>query len=253
MEVLITDLKSILNLKLSVYQRGLIFTALLVKEDNPKMTLAKFKTVVNMKEAKLALMLMHKKGIIKWSGYNAAVKSVENAKVSPDIKEAITFMNDLYKRRFDYNSESTVKGLRNRLKEHDLKTIKGVIANRYEVWANCSVMKSNLNPTTIFRPSKFPKYLEDYQTTKRGSGIISVDKLQLKDGDPIFSHNVGDLVDTEIYPVKVFEINEDGDRIGQGKKMNVYGKKLKTMVKIEIDNENFGGFANKEYFYNKSN
>ena len=95
MKILFENISDILNDKVTVYQRGLLITLLLLKEDDPKLTLAKFKAKVNMKEAKLHLMMLHEMGFVKWSGYNAAKKSIENAKVQPDVVEAITFMNKL--------------------------------------------------------------------------------------------------------------------------------------------------------------
>ena len=147
MKVLIKDFDQILNLDISVYQRGLIFTALIVRESNSKITLAKFKALVNMREAKLPLIDLHEKGVINWSGYNAAKKSIEKKEINPDVVEAVNFMNNLYKRRFDCKSDSTTQSLKARLKEYDLDTIKGVIANRWERWSDDPVMKSHLNPT----------------------------------------------------------------------------------------------------------
>lgn len=249
MKILFENISDILNDKLSVYQRGLLITLLLLKEDDEKLTLAKFKAKVNMKEARLSLLLLHDWGYIKWSGYNAAKKSIENAKAQPDVIEAITFMNDLYKRKFDANSKATTSSLVARLSEYSLEDIKGVIANRYEVWKDDNVMNMHLNPTTIFRPKNFAKYYEDYLTTKRGSALVNAAVIKLKDGQEITLEIAETFEDTET--VKVLQyVMFDGKKV-KATKMTVYAEKLKKMLKVEIDNEKYGGFKNFVYVYKK--
>ena len=149
MEILIKA-RQLNDKRLSLVQRGIMITLMFVKDDNPKMTLAKFKVGVKMKDIKEDLIKLHELKCVKWSGYKTAVKSLEAKVINPDVKEAIEFMNSLYKRRFDYKSTATTSFLADKLKSHSLSDIKGVIANRHIAWKD-NHMRTNLNPVTIFR------------------------------------------------------------------------------------------------------
>jgi len=251
MESLVLLIDDILNDELTLQQRGILITLLLVKEKDKKLTLAKFKAKVKYSKILEDLVFLQDKDYLKFSGYNAAKKSLKGKSVCPKVIEAIDFMNNLYGRGFQASSKATTSSLSARLKENDLESIKGVISNRWERWSNDPVMKSNLNPTTIFREKNFAKYLEDYLTTKVGSGAVSVNKINLKDGDTINKENVFELSETESYNVQCFELNAQGNRLGKPIKMIVTGQRLQRMIKTEIDNIKFGGYKTKEYIYKK--
>ena len=104
---------------------------------------------------------MHKNKFIEWSGYKKTSQLIKQELITPDVRECIIFFNLLCKRNFDFTSLETTKSLRNRLLDHSVEDIKLVISNRYIAWKDDSTMSPHLNPTTIFRPSKFPKYLEE--------------------------------------------------------------------------------------------
>ena len=42
-------------------------------------------------ESKKALILLHKKGLIEWSGFNSAVKSIEKKTASKEVVEWVEF------------------------------------------------------------------------------------------------------------------------------------------------------------------
>ena len=167
--MLLKSVKNLLSENLTTTQRGILITAILCKDINEKITLAKFKTFINVKEFRKDLIELQERGFIKWSGYNRAVKAEANKKQDPKIVEIITFFNDLCKRNVNPETETQVKELRNRLLDHSVEDIKLVISNRYEVWKDDNVMKHHLQPTTIFRKSKFDKYIEEAKRTKVGS------------------------------------------------------------------------------------
>lgn len=235
MELLIKSTKEILNDKITMSQRGILITILLVKEDNPKLTLAKFKASSIMRDCKKDLVALHKAKFIKWSGYNYALKSLEKKEQSPDIVEAINFMNKLYRRGFDPNSESTVLGLRGRLKEHNLDTIKKVIANRYSVWKDNKDMSIHLNPTTIFRPSKFPKYLEEAMRTDEGISFVNIDEIGIEDGDELTFENSKNFADRDTFSIKVYQCDADGNKRGNGMVATRYGNDLKRMIIKQVN------------------
>lgn len=247
MEVLIKKMVDILDDKLTLSQRGILITALLSKGDNPKITLAIFKVNVKYSKIKEDLVYLHKAGYIKWSGYKTALKSMENKKIDPKLIEVVGFMNGLYGRGFDPNSVSTTKNLRNRLSEHSVEDIKLVISNRYLEWKDDPVMKKHLNPGTIFRPSKFDKYLEDARSTHQGESLVNADKIGLTSGDEITISVVDTLIDKDTYTIKTYDAAPDGTKKGNGITSTLYGKDLKRLLILEKNKINNNGL--KEFIY----
>ena len=76
MESLIILIDDILNDELTLQQRGILITLLLVKEKDKKLTLAKFKSKVKYSKILEDLVFLQDKGYLKFSGYNAAKKSL---------------------------------------------------------------------------------------------------------------------------------------------------------------------------------
>ena len=247
MKILITNVGDILNEKLTLQQRGILITLLIVKDDNSKITLAKFKVMVKMSKIKEDLISLHDKEYICWSGYKTAKKSIEDKEQDPKVVEVIDFMNNLYGRRFDSSVPSTVSGLITQLKTHTVEDVKGVVANRWEAWKNCSKMKTNLNPTTIFRTSKFKKYIEDLKSTGIGSGIVSVDRLKIEHGSEITIDIASKLIQSEVYNIRRMTLNAKGERVGSGQVIKAYGKALVVLIKTE-NNKIIRGVS-KEFTY----
>ncbi|AGH56735.1 hypothetical protein CGPG_00036 [Cellulophaga phage phiST] len=234
-----------------MFQRGLLITLLLIKDSDPKITLAIFKAKVNYTKSKEALIDLHERKFIDWSGYKAAKKSVDLQKISPDVLEAVDFMNNLYGRNFDSSSKSTVTGLSQRLQEHNLETIKKVIANRYREWKDDPIMSKHLNPQTIFRPSKFEKYLEEVNRTKVGESIVSANQLNLNDGDEITYEISKNLSDNDIYTVKTYLLDSNEELIGSGMIQKLQGKALIRLIKLGHSAQKFGDKLENKYFYIK--
>ena len=107
----IKNIQEILNDKLSVTQRGLLITILLVKDTKAEFTLAKLKSAIKIKEYYQDLISLHQDGYIVWSGYEAAKKSLVKKLDDPKVEEVINFMNKLYKRNFKANSLYATKEL----------------------------------------------------------------------------------------------------------------------------------------------
>ena len=233
MKILINNIKDLLEEKLSIEQRGLMITAILLKDDDSKLTLAKFKAKVSMKAHKENLIYLHNHKFIKWSGYNNAVKSLERLKVSPDIHEVIGFMNKLYKRKFNPDSENTISNLRNRLESYSVDEVKLVVANRWEAWKDSAEMSKHLNPTTIFRPSKFDKYFEEVNRTHQGEALLSAERANLKHGEVLDEQDIEGLIDNDIYSIKTY-VKDKGSRVGNGIPQKVYGRNLKRLLKTQV-------------------
>jgi uncharacterized phage protein (TIGR02220 family) len=249
MQLKVSQLKSLLDKKLTVSQMGLIFIIMLVKESDPKMTLAKFKTKVKMKDVKEDLVLLHEQNILSWSGYSAAVKSIEKEKVTPEITNIIEFMNNLYNRRFDPSSGNTVTSLSNRLLKYSVDDVKKVISNRYLVWKDDKVMKHHLNPTVIFRAKNFEKYFDEAKDSKIGESIMTAERISLQDNQILNTELVRDFNDKSIYSIRTYNLNQHGSRIGAGRNSRVYGLALKKLIKKEHNKVHRGEAAEFEYVY----
>jgi len=247
MEILIKNMQELLDDKLSLIERGLLISILLLKDPDPKITLAKVRAKVKLSQFKTELITLHEAGYVKWKGYRAAKKSLEKSKFNPQIKEVIEFMNNLYDRKFDYKSENTTKALRNRLEEIDVETIKEVVANRYAVWKDSEVMKKHLHPTTIFRPSKFEKYLEEVSRTREGISFVNAEKITIKAGEQLTSKNIIQLMDEDVYSVRVYDIYQ-GDRMNP-RPQKLYGAHLKNLVKSQQKRLDRGDKEEYHYIY----
>lgn len=233
MKINITQIANLLDSNLTLQQRGLLITILLVKDTSPKFTLAKLKSVIKVTEYHQDLISLHDSGYIDWSGYASAKRQRKKAEMNPDVFEVIDFMNSLYKRSFNKNSESSTKELRNRLAEHSIEDVKRVVTNRYAEWNEDAVMCKHLNPTTIFRASKFEKYLEEANRTKVGQSYLTVDRLQMKHADEFTFEMYGNILDKDIYAIKTYDVDPQGVKITSGMLSKVYGSNLKKMLKAQ--------------------
>jgi len=229
----ITQIKDLLNDKLTVVQRGLLITILLVKDTKPEYTLAKLKSEIKIKEFYQDLIILHDAKYIVWSGYAAAKRSLNDTLQDPNVTEVIVFMNKLYGRNFNPDSIYSTKGLRERLTEHSVEDVKAVVANRYVEWKDDEVMEKHLNPTTIFRPSKFDKYIEEVKRTNKGESLLLADKINLTHGTEIELSMSEYLLDKDVYTIKAYDLNNTGNRLGSGMLSKVYGKDLKKMLKAQ--------------------
>lgn len=245
MKIHVKSVSEILTSKVSIEQRGLLITALLCKDVDPKITLAKFKVYVDVKKYKSDMVFLQENNLLSWSGYKTAKKSLLKDLNSKDVYNVIEFMNNLYKRNFDPKAASSTDNLMARMKDYSIDQIKLVIANRYEKWNGDEVMEEHLNPTTVFRKSKFEKYLEEAERTKVGGGIVSVDKINLKNGDELNFGNTKGFIDTDSYNVKRYANNNGA--VGNGVLLTMLGKEVKKSIKIQNNIEISVG--SKEFVY----
>lgn len=233
MEVLVNSISEIVDDKLSMSQRGLLITILLLRKHESKVALAILKAKVKLNDFKEDLIFLHENNFIKWSEYNKAKNSLEEKEISPDVMEAVSFMNSLYGRKFDINSQSTTKNLTARIKQYGLEKVKKVIANRWDEWKDNEKMKKYLKPSTIFRSSKFDKYLEEVLSTGRGLKYVEADSISLKTGTIIDSDNVKTLRGGEVYNITVYPAFEESNINAIGISKKFYGTDLRTLVKLE--------------------
>ena len=68
MKINIKKVSEILDSGLSMAQRGILITILLMKDSTPKLTLAKCKASLNFVTHREDLVYLHEKGFISWSG-----------------------------------------------------------------------------------------------------------------------------------------------------------------------------------------
>lgn len=234
MEIIgIRDVRDLASDLFTVSQRGLLITIFILREEQSKLTLAKFKTQVKIYEHLDDLIDLHERKIIVWSGYKQAVKKKETSEDNIEAMEAIEFLNNLYGTGHAYNSKGHYSSLCARLKEHGLETVKAVIANRYAIWKDDSFMSRYLRPSTVFNATKFSIYLEETKRTKIGESFLNVAKIGLNDGDLITVEIAETFIDDEIYDVYNWRVNTKGERQGFSRLENLLGKDIKKNLKIQ--------------------
>ena len=81
--------------------------------------------------------------------------------------EILEYFNQIAGKRFK-PIKSNLNPIRARLKDgYSLETIQQVIQLKTIEWKNNETMSVHLCPTTIFRPSKFDKYVNQLETIKQ--------------------------------------------------------------------------------------
>lgn len=205
-ELKLQELTAILSNDLTLQQRGVLVTLLLVKESDPELSGAKFKAKVKLTKAvKEDLIYLHKKGFIDVSEIEKLEESVKDS-VSPMVNKIIDFMNATWGSSYKATTKSTVSTISARLAEYSVEEIKLVISNRYKEWKGTE-MEKYLTPGTVFRPSKFEKYLQEANRTKIGMSIVEADKFNIKKGDVITIDNINQLTDSEVYVIRCCSVD----------------------------------------------
>lgn len=240
MVINIKNLEEILDDKISLVGRGILITILLLKDKDPKITLAKCKTKISFLKNKEELVQLHKQGFITWSGYENAIKSLQNYLTKPQVEETLSFMSNLYRRSFSPTTER-IKLINSLLEKYSVEEIKKVISNRYVVWKDDSVMNRHLVPETIFRMSKFQKYLEEANYTKEGESFVTANQLKLKHGDEITLEIAKQFSENDTYTLMSYELNVSGQKITNGRLITKYGKDIIRLLKVR-DQQEFKDF-----------
>ena len=248
MKVNIKNIKEIANEKLTMTQRGILVTIVLMKDATPKLTLAKCKASLNFTTYKEDLVYLHDNGFISWSGASAAKKKLAEELVTPQVIEIIDFMNNLYRRKFGY--ETYAKGVKSLLENYSIEDIKKVVSNRYVCWKDESKMRKFLNPTTVFRPSNFSKYLDEANHTKEGGSFVNIANLEIEHNTEIVMSLAQSLIDTDTYNLFLFKTDGEGNIRGNHNKIVRYGRDIKRLIRVEDTNEKFNGVREYRYFYN---
>lgn len=231
MVVNIKKLEDILDDRISLIERGILITILLLKDKDSDITLLKCKKKINFLKNKQELVNLHELGFIKWSGYITAIKYFEQKKTKPEVEKILNFMNGLYNRKFQPTVER-VSSINSLLKEYSVSEILLVISNRYSVWKDEPVMSKHLVPETIFRKSKFVKYLDEVKYTKEGESFVSANSISLKNGDEITLEIADTFSDNDTYTLMSYELNSKGIRITKGREITKYGKDIKRLLKV---------------------
>jgi uncharacterized phage protein (TIGR02220 family) len=251
MKLSISNIKDILNEKLTLKERGILITILLLKDVSPKLTLAKVKATIQFKDVKEELIHLHEAAFIEWSGYKNAKKTLDLKTINPQVIEVIDFMNDLCGLKINPKTESATVNLINRLSENSIDDVKLVIANRYSEWKDDPFMRKYLTPYTIFRPSKFDKYLEEALRTKQGKRLVEAVKINLKPGDEITYELSKKLVDEDLYTIKIFSIT-GGEKTGNGILARKHGGDIKKAMKILNNKTKSGEIVDIKYYYKEN-
>ena len=249
MVVLLESIKDLLDDELSISQRGILITALLCRDSKSSVTLAKFKEYVKYREIQDDLIYLHEVELIQWSGYKQAIKSREQKREDSKVIEIINFMNGTFKTSYKTNNKSTISAITARLEEYSIEDIKLVIANRWKEWKDDADMRQYLAPTTIFRPSKFEKYLQHARLTHIGESLVEANRISLRDNQEITLEISTSLVDSEVYNIELINLNQEGERVRNPIPMTKTGKDIKLSLKMLQSSINNDGFKEFKYIY----
>lgn len=241
MVINIKKLEDILNDKISLIERGILITILLLKDKDSDITLMKCKKKINFLQSKQELVNLHELGFIQWSGYTTAVKYFEQKKTKPEVEKIFNFMNGLYGGRGFKLTVERITQINSLLKEYSTAEILLVISNRYYVWKDEPTMCKHLVPETIFRKSKFLKYLEEAKYTKEGESFVSAESINLKQGEEITSEIAKNFSDNDTYTVMSYELDSKGIKVTKGREITKYGKDIKRLLKVR-DNQDWKDF-----------
>ena len=249
MIVLLENIKDLLDDELTVTQRGILITALLCRDKKSSVTLAKFKEYVNYRDIQEDLIYLHEVKLIEWSGYKAAIKSRKQTSSLEKVVDIIDFMNSTFGTSYKSTTQATVSAINQRLEEYSVYDIKLVIANRWKEWKDDPEMSQYLAPTTIFRPSKFEKYLQHARLTHKGESILEASKIDLRDGQEITLEISKSFVDSEVYKIELINLNEQGERVRNPVSLSKTGKDIKLSLKILDNSIAHGGYKEFKYIY----
>lgn len=89
-------------------------------------------------------------------------KNVKNVKNKEHIAEIVSYLNQKTGKHFKPTTEPTQKSINARMSNgYTVEDFKRVIDNKVSDWLNNPKMEKFLAPETLFRPSKFEKYLNE--------------------------------------------------------------------------------------------
>jgi len=250
MEINIKEIKEIANEKLTMTQRGILITIVLMRDANPKLTLAKCKASLNFTTHREDLVYLHDSGFISWSGIVLAKKKLEEELITPQVIEVIDFMNNLYRRKFSYGAYA--KKVLSLLSTYSIDEIKKVVSNRYVCWKDESKMSKHLNPTTIFRPSNFLKYLDEANHTREGESFVNISNLNIEHGEEIVMSLAQNLIDTDTYNLFLYKTDGEGNKRGNSNKVVRSGGAIKKLIKVQDTQEKYNGVREYRYYYNSN-
>ncbi len=250
MKVNIKNIKEIANEKLTMTQRGILVTIVLMKDVTPKLTLAKCKVSLNFTTNKEDLIYLHENGFISWSGVEKAKKSLESVEMEKEVVEIMDFMNNLYRRKFSYKAYR--KEVLRLLQDYTIEDVKKVISNRYVCWKDESKMRPFLQPSTLFRIKNFIKYLDEANHTREGESFINIANLEIEHFTEIVTSLAQSLIDTDTYNLFLYKTDGDGNKRGNSSKIVRYGRDIKKLIKVQDTQEKYNGVREYRYYYNSN-
>jgi len=246
----INNIDQLLDEKLTLFDRGVLITLMLLKEKDPKLLQAKFKVKVKYnKEVRASLLKLHNEGFVQWDRANKAAETLKKDLITPAIVEVIEFMNEVWGTNIKTDSKLAAEAIGARLKDCSVDDCKLVISNRWALWQDDKVMSKYLRYSTVFRASKFPLYLEEAQRTKIGKSRVEASKLELKKGDILTNKHLSGIVDNDLYSLRRYSLNSNGERSGLPTHEKKYGRDVKTIIKITESIRNRGAISEYEWIY----
>ena len=107
-------------------------------------------------------------------------KDKDKDKVKDKVKEIIEFFNDTCNTKYKEDSKTIIEPISARLKEgYTIDDCKTVIIKKYNDWKDDPEKIQYITPNTLFRPTKFPKYLNQLSGKKTQTESIKSDHERL--------------------------------------------------------------------------
>jgi hypothetical protein len=113
-------------------------------------------------------------------------------------------------------------------------------------------MRKFLNPTTVFRPSNFVKYLDEANHTREGESFVNISNLSIKHGEEIVTSLAQSLIDTDTYNLFLYKTDGEGNKRGNSSKIVRYGRDIKKLIKVQDTQEKYNGVREYRYYYNSN-
>lgn len=110
------------------------------------------------------------RGSIDPVGTTVTVTDTVTVSISDSVKEVIDYFNKKLGTKYTYKNKANVQAIKGRLEEgHTVDECKKVIDIKYDEWINDKEFRKYLTIETLFRPSKFEKYLNQQEGGLNGN------------------------------------------------------------------------------------
>ena len=123
---------------------------------------------------------LFKNGKVKIKGLGSPLDDAKDKDKDKDkelVKEIIRFFNKTCGTNYKEDSKTIQEPIGARLKDgYTLENCKSVIVKKYNEWKNDKEKAQYITPNTLFRPTKFPKYLNQIEAKAKNNQTTQPDR-----------------------------------------------------------------------------